>query len=142
MPAVCDCTLSSGCLRAGPWLASSGPLVLPSLCFLFLCNESHTRNTVRSLKMWNNITYFHSSPAWLAAQKVLQQFKLADIGEGIAEYEVIKWYDSQLPEWPSTFMLPINSDDASGTQTRNILSSIGLVSCSITLTPCFTSVWM
>ncbi|KIJ45045.1 hypothetical protein M422DRAFT_227581 [Sphaerobolus stellatus SS14] len=34
---------------------------------------------------------FHSSPARLAKRKVIQQFRLADIGEGITECEVIKW---------------------------------------------------
>ena len=54
------------------------------------------------LRRRNNVAYFHPSPAWLAARKVLQQFKLADIGEGITECEVIKWYDSQLHERLST----------------------------------------
>ena len=34
--------------------------------------------------------YFHSSAAWRG--KVLRTFKLADIGEGITECEVIRWY--------------------------------------------------
>ncbi|KAG7450920.1 CoA-dependent acyltransferase [Guyanagaster necrorhizus] len=34
---------------------------------------------------------FHSSPATLASKKSIKQFKLADIGEGITECEVIKW---------------------------------------------------
>lgn len=34
--------------------------------------------------------HFHCSSAW-AVKKVLQPFKLADIGEGITECEVIKW---------------------------------------------------
>jgi hypothetical protein len=38
-------------------------------------------------------SYFHSSPAFNASRKVLQKFKLADIGEGITECEVIKWYE-------------------------------------------------
>jgi len=32
---------------------------------------------------------FHSCPAWLAPK--LEKFKLADIGEGITECEVISW---------------------------------------------------
>ncbi|KAN0136333.1 2-oxoacid dehydrogenases acyltransferase (catalytic domain) domain containing protein [Lactarius tabidus] len=43
------------------------------------------------LRRRNNVAYFHSSPAWWATRKVLQRFKLADIGEGITECEVIKW---------------------------------------------------
>ena len=35
-----------------------------------------------------------SCSAVLEARKVLKQFKLADIGEGITECEVIKWYGS------------------------------------------------
>ncbi|EGN92938.1 hypothetical protein SERLA73DRAFT_98510 [Serpula lacrymans var. lacrymans S7.3] len=35
------------------------------------------------------ISHFHTSPSW--SSKVLRQFKLADIGEGITECEVIKW---------------------------------------------------
>ena len=40
------------------------------------------------------VAHFHVSPAWWATRKVLQRFKLADIGEGITECEVIKWYVS------------------------------------------------
>ncbi|KZP22094.1 CoA-dependent acyltransferase [Athelia psychrophila] len=36
-------------------------------------------------------SHFHSSQAAWATRKVLQKFKLADIGEGILECEVIKW---------------------------------------------------
>lgn len=36
-------------------------------------------------------THFHTAHALLAARKVLHTFKLADIGEGITECEVIKW---------------------------------------------------
>ncbi|KAF7973547.1 hypothetical protein HWV62_14910 [Athelia sp. TMB] len=36
-------------------------------------------------------SHFHSSQAAWATRKVLQKFKLADIGEGITECEVIKW---------------------------------------------------
>ncbi|KAG6818937.1 hypothetical protein H0H93_016986 [Arthromyces matolae] len=35
--------------------------------------------------------YFHSSALLLAKRKVVHQFKLADIGEGITECEIIKW---------------------------------------------------
>lgn len=41
-----------------------------------------------------HIAHFHVSPPWWTARKVLQRFKLADIGEGITECEVIKWYVS------------------------------------------------
>ncbi|KAF8553505.1 CoA-dependent acyltransferase [Imleria badia] len=37
-------------------------------------------------------THFHTAHALLAARKVLHTFKLADIGEGITECEVIKWF--------------------------------------------------
>ncbi|ETW78411.1 hypothetical protein HETIRDRAFT_325266 [Heterobasidion irregulare TC 32-1] len=36
-------------------------------------------------------SHFHSSQTFWATRKVLQKFKLADIGEGITECEVIKW---------------------------------------------------
>ncbi|KAG6885238.1 hypothetical protein C0993_004532 [Termitomyces sp. T159_Od127] len=36
--------------------------------------------------------YFHSSAAFWAPRKVVHKFKLADIGEGITECEIIKWY--------------------------------------------------
>ena len=36
------------------------------------------------------VRHLHRSSAW-AARKTLQPFKLADIGEGITECEVIKW---------------------------------------------------
>ncbi|KAF8264344.1 2-oxoacid dehydrogenases acyltransferase-domain-containing protein [Lactarius quietus] len=49
------------------------------------------RTTRCVLRSRNNVAYFHPSPAWWAARKVLQRFKLADIGEGITECEVIKW---------------------------------------------------
>ncbi|TFK38793.1 2-oxoacid dehydrogenases acyltransferase-domain-containing protein [Crucibulum laeve] len=35
--------------------------------------------------------HFHSSAASWASRKVVQKFKLADIGEGITECEIIKW---------------------------------------------------
>ncbi|KAF8883828.1 CoA-dependent acyltransferase [Infundibulicybe gibba] len=37
------------------------------------------------------VSYFHSTPNSWASRKVVQKFKLADIGEGITECEVIKW---------------------------------------------------
>jgi 2-oxoisovalerate dehydrogenase E2 component (dihydrolipoyl transacylase) len=43
-----------------------------------------------------SVFHFHSAPLALASRKVLQTFKLADIGEGITECEVIKWYGQPL----------------------------------------------
>jgi len=41
-----------------------------------------------------SVLYFHSARTLsFASKKVLQKFKLADIGEGITECEVIKWYE-------------------------------------------------
>ncbi|KAH7908243.1 2-oxoacid dehydrogenases acyltransferase-domain-containing protein [Hygrophoropsis aurantiaca] len=37
------------------------------------------------------VSHFHTSHTYWASRKVLQKFKLADIGEGITECEVIKW---------------------------------------------------
>ncbi|KAF9463106.1 2-oxoacid dehydrogenases acyltransferase-domain-containing protein [Collybia nuda] len=37
------------------------------------------------------VSYFHTTPTTWASRKVVQKFKLADIGEGITECEVIKW---------------------------------------------------
>ncbi|KAH7919221.1 CoA-dependent acyltransferase [Leucogyrophana mollusca] len=37
------------------------------------------------------VSHFHTSHSYWASRKVLQKFKLADIGEGITECEVIKW---------------------------------------------------
>jgi 2-oxoisovalerate dehydrogenase E2 component (dihydrolipoyl transacylase) len=34
---------------------------------------------------------FSYSAPYLASRKVLQKFKLADIGEGITECEIVKW---------------------------------------------------
>jgi hypothetical protein len=50
------------------------------------------RQTRCALNRRRHIACFHTSPAWWAARKVLQRFKLADIGEGITECEVIRWY--------------------------------------------------
>ncbi|KAI0319888.1 2-oxoacid dehydrogenases acyltransferase-domain-containing protein [Amylostereum chailletii] len=36
-------------------------------------------------------SFLHTSQPWWAQRKVLHKFKLADIGEGITECEVIKW---------------------------------------------------
>jgi len=52
------------------------------------------RQTRCALGRRRHVAHFHVSPAWWAARKVLQRFKLADIGEGITECEVIKWYVS------------------------------------------------
>ncbi|KAI0285516.1 2-oxoacid dehydrogenases acyltransferase-domain-containing protein [Russula brevipes] len=49
------------------------------------------RQTRCALIRRRNIACFHASPAWWAVRKALQRFKLADIGEGITECEVIKW---------------------------------------------------
>lgn len=38
------------------------------------------------------VSYFHSSSISWASQKITQKFKLADIGEGITECEIVKWY--------------------------------------------------
>ncbi|KAH9053708.1 CoA-dependent acyltransferase [Lactarius vividus] len=49
------------------------------------------RTTRCMFRRRNTVAHFHLSPAWWAARKILQRFKLADIGEGITECEVIKW---------------------------------------------------
>lgn len=36
-------------------------------------------------------SHFHTSHYLLAASKVIRTFKLADIGEGITECEIIRW---------------------------------------------------
>jgi len=38
------------------------------------------------------VSYFHSTSTSWASRKVIKKFKLADIGEGITECEVVKWY--------------------------------------------------
>jgi len=38
---------------------------------------------------------FHTTSFYCASRKVLQNFRLADIGEGITECEIIKWYVSR-----------------------------------------------
>ena len=35
---------------------------------------------------------YHSSSGLLAPQRVTHRFNLADIGEGITECEIVKWY--------------------------------------------------
>lgn len=50
------------------------------------------RQTRCALSRRRHVAYFHASSAWWAARKVLQRFKLADVGEGITECEVIRWY--------------------------------------------------
>ncbi|KZT24409.1 CoA-dependent acyltransferase [Neolentinus lepideus HHB14362 ss-1] len=50
------------------------------------------RRPLQLLRGWpGRGSLFHSSPIAWASLKVLQKFKLADIGEGITECEVIKW---------------------------------------------------
>lgn len=39
----------------------------------------------------SSVTRFHTS-AFLLGARTLQKFKLADIGEGITECEIVKWY--------------------------------------------------
>lgn len=57
----------------------------------------------RSLRLFvgrpSLVSHFHSSQATWATRKVLQTFKLADIGEGITECEVIKWYVELRPKF-------------------------------------------
>lgn len=42
------------------------------------------------------VSHFHTFPPCLSSKKILQKFKLADIGEGITECEVIKWNVKEL----------------------------------------------
>jgi 2-oxoisovalerate dehydrogenase E2 component (dihydrolipoyl transacylase) len=43
-----------------------------------------------------SVSRFHTANVLaFASRKVLEKFKLADIGEGITECEVIKWYTSK-----------------------------------------------
>ncbi|KAG1894736.1 CoA-dependent acyltransferase [Suillus fuscotomentosus] len=42
------------------------------------------------------VSHFHTFPPCLSSRKILQNFKLADIGEGITECEVIKWNVKEL----------------------------------------------
>lgn len=42
------------------------------------------------------VSHFHTSQAFYGSRKVAQTFKLADIGEGITECEIVKWYE-QVP---------------------------------------------
>ncbi|KAI0259313.1 2-oxoacid dehydrogenases acyltransferase-domain-containing protein [Gloeopeniophorella convolvens] len=72
------------------------------------------RPTRRVLSRQPHVAFFHASPAWWAARKVLQRFKLADIGEGITECEVIKW--NVAPHSPIAAFEPlceVQSDKAS-----------------------------
>lgn len=46
----------------------------------------------RTRFLWQKTLHYHSSSA---LYKKIQQFKLADIGEGIAEVEVIQWFVKQ-----------------------------------------------
>ncbi|TFK48065.1 CoA-dependent acyltransferase [Heliocybe sulcata] len=57
---------------------------------------------------------FHSSAIVWASRKVLQKFKLADIGEGITECEVIKWnVKAQSPVQAFDQLCEVQSDKAS-----------------------------
>ncbi|KIM71486.1 hypothetical protein PILCRDRAFT_753243 [Piloderma croceum F 1598] len=58
-------------------------------------------------------SHFHTTvPAW-ASRKVVQKFKLADIGEGITECEVIKWSVGRIFRTIySSFSLHINLSNA------------------------------
>ncbi|KAF8123119.1 CoA-dependent acyltransferase [Boletus edulis] len=59
-------------------------------------------------------THFHTAHALLAARKVLHTFKLADIGEGITECEVIKWsVKPQSPVQSFDALCEVQSDKAS-----------------------------
>jgi hypothetical protein len=78
---------------------ASALLRVPALSvgsFLFLRHSAMIilRQSRCAFSRPRHIVYFHASPAWWVARKVLQRFKLADIGEGITECEVIKWYVS------------------------------------------------
>ncbi|KAG2365185.1 2-oxoacid dehydrogenases acyltransferase-domain-containing protein [Suillus spraguei] len=42
------------------------------------------------------VSHFHTFPPCLSSKRILQKFKLADIGEGITECEVIKWNVKEL----------------------------------------------
>ena len=56
---------------------------------MLLGRSIRLRGRPTRLNAWSS-SYFHTSPvAWA---KVLRTFKLADIGEGITECEVIRWY--------------------------------------------------
>jgi hypothetical protein len=56
--------------------------------FPMFLTRSHGR--ILSARSFLRTTRFHSCPVWLAPK--LEKFKLADIGEGITECEVISWY--------------------------------------------------
>ena len=64
-----------------------------------LCRLIGRSNSVYNLYAYRS---FHSS--WADYAKKLHKFKLADIGEGITECEIIKWYeDSSLTTSYVTF---------------------------------------
>ncbi|KAG1814236.1 2-oxoacid dehydrogenases acyltransferase-domain-containing protein [Suillus subaureus] len=42
------------------------------------------------------VSHFHTFPPCLSSRRILQNFKLADIGEGITECEVIRWNVKEL----------------------------------------------
>src|SRR5580693_2174790 len=82
--------------RAGSWPPPPVRHVqIPLVCsvlFLQYAAMILLRQTRCALSRRRHVAYFHASPAWWAARKVLQRFKLADVGEGITECEVIRWY--------------------------------------------------
>ena len=51
-----------------------------------------TRPIPRLLGRSSARSSFHSTAAFWASKRIVHKFKLADIGEGITECEVIKWY--------------------------------------------------
>lgn len=53
--------------------------------------------SLRSLRILSRRTtsHLHTTALLLAKKKTIQQFRLADIGEGITECEVIKWCATQ-----------------------------------------------
>jgi 2-oxoisovalerate dehydrogenase E2 component (dihydrolipoyl transacylase) len=48
------------------------------------------------------VFHFHASPARFSSRKVIKDFKLADIGEGITECEVLKWFVQVPPDQSSS----------------------------------------
>lgn len=66
----------------------AGALPPESVCFTSTMFVRPLRRAVRNRILES---HFHSSSSLWATKKVLQRFKLADIGEGITECEVIKW---------------------------------------------------
>ena len=56
-----------------------------------LSSSAFLRRSQRWVRLPVGAACMHTSQA-LWAHKVLKHFKLADVGEGITECEVIKWY--------------------------------------------------